>query len=173
MHSTIKASLLLFCAFWFAAPGYSQSLGDVARQTKQQQQAKGTEHKVITDDDLPNHTDSSISADKTAVVGNKRSDSIKGNSADKTQRGEQLKNAIRAQKSAIASMQSQIDKVNASVHYVEANRYSNGVQYNQYQAKKQEEAQRMQSYLDEQKKKLEEMQESARREGFGSAVYDP
>src|SRR5437868_4361734 len=60
-----------------------------------------------------------------------------------------------------------------SVHFVEANRYYNGVQYNQYQLKKQQEAQRMKKQLDGEKKTLGNMQESARKAGFGSAVYDP
>jgi len=31
----------------------------------------------------------------------------------------------------------------------------------------------MQSQLSEQKKRLDEMQESARKQGYGSSVYDP
>ena len=71
------------------------------------------------------------------------------------------------------SMQNQIDKLNSSIHFVEANRYYNGVQYNERQAQKQEEVQRMQKQLDEQKKQLEDMQESARKAGLGSSVYEP
>jgi hypothetical protein len=47
------------------------------------------------------------------------------------------------------------------------------VQYNQYQLKKKLEAQRLQKQLDTEKKALEDAQESARKGGFGSAVYDP
>jgi len=66
-----------------------------------------------------------------------------------------------------------VDKLNGSVHFVEANRYTNGVQYNQYQLKKQQEAQRLQKQLDGEKKQLADAQESARKAGFGTAVYDP
>ncbi len=66
-----------------------------------------------------------------------------------------------------------MEKLNDSVHFVEANRYYNGVQYNQYQLKKQQEAQRLQKQLDTEKKALGDAQESARKAGFGSAVYDP
>src|SRR5207245_4647824 len=83
---------------------------------------------------------------------------------------EQWKAQIQAQQDAIASLQSQIDKLNASIHFVEANRYYNGVQYNQHQLKKQEQVQQMQKQLEEQKKKLEDMQEGARKAGFGNAV---
>ena len=70
-------------------------------------------------------------------------------------------------------MQAQVDRLNDSVHFVEANRYTNGVQYNQYQLKKQQEAQRLQKQLDGEKKQLEDAQESARKAGFGTAVSDP
>jgi predicted RNase H-like nuclease (RuvC/YqgF family) len=174
MYSIIRAFILLSIATLLVAPVYSQSLGDVARQKKQKQQASGTQHKVITDDDLPHHSESESTSSSDASAENKRSEPSTHSSAeDKGQRGEQLKSAIRAQKNAVASLQNQIEKMNASVHFVEANRYSNGVEYNQHQARKQEEVQRMQSQLEEQKKKLEEMQESARRDGFGSSVYDP
>jgi uncharacterized protein YukE len=87
--------------------------------------------------------------------------------------GEQWKAAIQQQKSAVADLKSHIDKVQDSIHFVEANRYRNGVEYNKVQAEKQQEVQRLQSQLDEQKKKLEQMQESARKAGFGSSVWDP
>ena len=87
--------------------------------------------------------------------------------------GEQWKAKIQAQKNSIASLQNQIDRLNSSIHFVEANRYTNGAQYNQRQAQKQDEVQRMQKQLDEQKQKLQDMQESARKAGLGSSVYDP
>jgi hypothetical protein len=85
----------------------------------------------------------------------------------------QWKQQILAQKSAIASLQRQIDDLNSSVHFVEANRYWNGVQYNQRQVKKQNDVEQMRQQLQQQKQQLEQMQEAARRQGFGSAVYDP
>jgi tRNA(Phe) wybutosine-synthesizing methylase Tyw3 len=89
------------------------------------------------------------------------------------QSAEQRKRQILAQKSAIATQQAQIDKLNDSIYFVVANEYYNGVQYNQYQVKKQERVARMQQQLEEQKKNLAEMQEAARRAGMGIAVYDP
>ena len=70
-------------------------------------------------------------------------------------------------------MQAQIDKLNASIHYVVANNYYNGVQYNEHQAKKQQQAENLKTELAEQKKKLEQMQDTAKNAGMGSAVYDP
>jgi len=47
------------------------------------------------------------------------------------------------------------------------------VQYNERQIQKQDEVKRMQTQLDDQKKQLEDMQESARKAGLGSSVYEP
>jgi len=66
-----------------------------------------------------------------------------------------------------------VDNLSDSVHFVEANRYYNGVQYNQYQLKKQQEAQRMRKQLDGEKMAPGDAQERERKAGFGSAVYDP
>jgi hypothetical protein len=49
----------------------------------------------------------------------------------------------------------------------------NGVQYNQYQVKKQQQVATMQTQLAEQRQKLTEMQDAAKKAGMGSAVYDP
>ena len=38
---------------------------------------------------------------------------------------------------------------------------------------KQRQAKGMQAQLEEQKRRLESMQDSARKQGYGSAVYDP
>ncbi|MGH9497520.1 MAG: hypothetical protein ACRD3L_00070 [Terriglobales bacterium] len=66
-----------------------------------------------------------------------------------------------------------MDRLNSSIHFVEANRYYNGLQHNERQELKQEQVQRMQDQLELQKKRLDRMQEGARKEGFGTAVYDP
>jgi hypothetical protein len=76
-------------------------------------------------------------------------------------------------RTGIASLKSQIDKLDASIHFVQANLYTNGVEYNQYQPRKQQQLKQMQAQLAEEQQKLEEMQEAARKAGFGNAVYDP
>jgi chromosome segregation ATPase len=154
-----------------AGASFAQSLGDVARQTRQKEKAKGSaKKKVITNEDIPETPDLTPGQQETVgkmvPVGSSRAPSA-GQSA------EEWKNQILAQKSTIASLQEHIDKLNSSIRFVEANAYINGVQYNQYQAKKQQQVANMQTQLAEQKKKLEEMQEAARKAGMGSAVYDP
>ena len=148
------------------------SLGDVARQQRQKQQAKDPKAapNVVTNEEIPESPEasSSSSSDTEATP-----DSAAPESSTGKKTAEQWKAEIEVRKARIAALQSQVEKLNDSVHFVEANRYYNGVQYNQYQLKKQQEAQRMQKQLENEKKALENAQESARKDGFGSAVYDP
>jgi predicted RNase H-like nuclease (RuvC/YqgF family) len=150
---------------------YGQSLGDVARAHRQKQAKDAqTTRKVVTNEDIPEHADSVSS---TSVSTDEHNTAPGPPASNDTHAGEQWKAKIEAQKSSVASLQNQIDKLNSSIHFVEANRYSNGVQYNERQVQKQDEVQRLQKQLDEQKKRLEDMQESARKAGLGSSVYEP
>jgi hypothetical protein len=47
------------------------------------------------------------------------------------------------------------------------------VQWNERQQQKQQQVEVMKSQLEDQQKKLEDMQDSARQQGYGSSVYDP
>jgi predicted RNase H-like nuclease (RuvC/YqgF family) len=151
----------------FSGIAQDQSLGDVARQTRQKEKSKGTaKKKVITNEDIPETPD--LTPGQQETIGKLEPVAPKGApSAD------EWKSMILAQKSHLATMQDQIDKLSASIRYVEANAYVNGVQYNQHQAKKQQQVANMQTQLAEQKKKLEEMQDAAKKAGMGSSVYDP
>jgi predicted RNase H-like nuclease (RuvC/YqgF family) len=153
------------------AASYGQSLGDVARNQRQKQ-AKDAHaaRKVVTNEDIP---ESPEAASNTSVSTDERETAPAAPASNDTHSGEQWKAKIEAQKNSVASLQSQMDKLNSSIHFVEANRYRNGVQYNQQQVRKQDEVERMQKQLDEQKKQLEDMQESARKAGLGSSVYEP
>lgn len=163
---SVLVLLLLTCA------GYGQSLGDVARQQRQKQQAKDPKAaaKVVTNDEIPESPEASSSASSDTEA-TPESAAPESSAGKKT--AEQWKAEIELRKARIAALQSQVEKLNDSVHFVEANRYYNGVQYNQYQLKKQQEAQRMQKQLNSEKAALSSAQESARKAGFGSAVYDP
>jgi hypothetical protein len=173
MRKQTMAACSLILLFLLSATSYGQSLGDVARLQRQRQQAKDmpAAHKVVSNEDIPESTD--VSSSDAASADSSGQSSAPALSSASKKSGEQWKAEMRARKTRIAALQSQVDKLNESVHFVEANRYYNGVQYNQYQLKKQEEAQRMQKQLDGEKKALENAQEAARRAGFGSAVYDP
>jgi hypothetical protein len=84
--------------------------------------------------------------------------------------GEQWRQRVLEQESRVASMQARIDQLNSSAHSSGASAQG---PYNRYQARQMERAQQMQQQLDEQKRRLESMQEAARRQGMHTQVYDP
>lgn len=168
MRPQSRAWLLINGLLWLSAMCFGQSLGDIARQQRQKQRAKDASSpgKVVTNEDIPESPDaSSTPSDETHPP----SSSFTG--AQKS--GDRWKSEIEAQRSTVDSLQKQIDNVNSSIHFVEANRYRNGVQWNEQQIKKQDQVERMQIELEEQKKKLEDMQEAARQQGYGNSVYEP
>jgi hypothetical protein len=175
------ALAVLIVAFPFRCPGQNSdtpSLGDVARkQRDKQHNAKnppGKAKKVVTEEDMPSHIDGSVPGDESASLDGPNSEkSVTPSATDVLKTGDQWKSSIAQQKAAVADLKSRIDKLNASIRFVSASAYSNGVEYNKMQTRRQQEAQRLQGELDEQKKSLEQMQETARRAGYGSAVWDP
>ena len=163
----------MFCTaalILMTAAGYGQSLGDVAREQRQKQQAKTsqTAPKVITNEDLGEAPDG---AAKDTGEARKQDESSSKPLGSKT--AEQWKAEIEAQKTAIADLQSRIAKVNSSVRFTQTTVTWNAVRHNERQEQKLDEVQQMQNQLGEEQKKLEQLQESVRQEGFGSAVYDP
>jgi hypothetical protein len=161
--------------FAFAAAAYAQdspSLGDLARQQRQQKgpSMPGPDSKkVYTNADLPRHSDPGPALEVSDT--RKASDPAPSNITP--QSSERLRSQIRLQKDEIASLQKQVDEEQESIHYAPGNCIRNCVQWNEKQERKQGQVERMQAQLEEQKKQLEQMQESARRQGYGSAVYDP
>jgi hypothetical protein len=147
-----------------------QSLGDVARKERQKQDAKKAQAtpKVITNEDLPKHPDS----DDGTVSSQTRSESVSTRPMG-SKPAEQWKAEISAQRKSVEALQNQIDRLNASIHFAPGNCVRNCAQWNELQIEKQDKAQHMQAELEQQKKKLEDMQEAAREEGYGNAVYEP
>ncbi len=147
----------------FAASCAAQSLGDVAREQRVQQQQKKDQPKVITNDD--------IDQPPMPAAATPKKDEPPPHSASKS--AEQWKSQILSQKQSIANLKAQIQRLANSIHYVQANLYRNGVEYNHRQDQKQDRVEQMQAQLDEQEQKLAEMQEAARKDGYGNGVYDP
>jgi hypothetical protein len=192
----------LFCAVSAFAQDDAPSLGDVARQARQQKQQKDAPSKdasakaasakdaqsdtaakdapvakpshVITNEELPRTGLASESGSgRISETSNPPAAALPSPSGNEDSRGEQWKSQIQGQKSAIASLQQQINTVSESIHYAGANCVANCAQWNERQKQKQDEVESMKAQLAEQQKRLEEMQESARKQGFGSSVYDP
>ena len=172
------SALFLAALSLVVATAYAQdspSLGDLARQQRQQkEQSKTTSSKdakpskVITNEELPGHSamaaGSVVSAELTPQP---------ASSEGPKQPAEQWKSQILAQKNQIATMQSQVEDLNESIRFAPANCVANCVAWNEHQKGKQQQVERMQAQLEDMKKHLDEMQESARKQGYGSSVYDP
>jgi hypothetical protein len=184
-HLVRNLLLLSVAACASASPAVSQdsqSMGDVARQARQQKQNNkdgqgkaapaSKTPKVITNDEIPEHSED---AEEMAPSAN---DAAAGNSspslAGSTKASpDQWKSMIRTQKNLISSLQSSIDKLNDSIQFAPGNCVAGCVQWNERQKQKQVEVERLRSNLDTQKKSLERLQEQARQQGYGSSIYDP
>ena len=126
---------------------------------------------VVTNDEIPEHVGSTFTSAPNSQTPD--SSDAPADSGNHDARAEQWKSQIQAQKSAIASLEREIASLNESVHYAGGNCVANCVQWNERQKEKQDRVEVMKQQLDEQQKRLEDLQESARKQGFGSAVYEP
>jgi hypothetical protein len=207
-----SATAFLFTLAALAQDDAAPSLGDVARQARQQKQQKDAQTKdasatgspskdaqakdaqsgdaqnkdkdsaakdvpapkpshVITNEDLPEH----INPSPMRPTASKNSD--QPGAEQPTDNGkasaEEWRSQIMSQKSAVANLKNDVDSLNASIQYAPANCVSGCVEWNERQKQKQEQVETMKAQLAEQEKRLEEMQESARKQGYGSSVYDP
>jgi len=171
---TLTAILLAFTLVVSAQSSDSPSLGDLARKQRQKQQSKTAKpKKVVTNEEIPESPEAASSTDTAPTDGPHQEISAQPSASQVFQNGDAWKSAIAQRKAALANLKSQIDKLNSSIHFVEANAYRNGVEYNKRQAQKQQEVERLRGQYDEQKRDLEQMQENARKAGYGSAVWDP
>lgn len=155
------------------------SLGDAARSARQQKQQQSKDSqgkdraknpKVITNEEIPAHP---APAATSSSPGNPLHEVSYTGSGGAKIPAEQWRAQIQAQKNLVSSLQSDVDRLNDSIHFTSANCVSNCVQWNERQKEKQQEVERMRAQLDDQRKRLEDMQESARQQGYGSSVYEP
>jgi hypothetical protein len=164
----------------FAGTFYAQdspSLGDLARQQRQQKEQSKTAQgkdpkapKVITNEEIPEHP---VPAPALTARGEDRGASMSASQNGAKQPPEHWKSQILAQKNQIASLQREVDEISESIRFAPANCVANCVGWNERQREKQQRVERMQAQLQEQRTRLEEMQDSARKQGYGSSVYDP
>jgi hypothetical protein len=131
-------------------------------------------NRVITNEELPAHAAPAV-ADTNSPRNPHTDAADPGANTGKNdaQSAEQWKEQIQAQKSAIADLKKEIDGVSSSIHYTGAGCVSNCAEWNEKQQEKQQQVESMKAQLEQQQQSLEEMQEAARRQGFGSSVYDP
>jgi hypothetical protein len=128
---------------------------------------------VITNDEIPSEGGPTGYRPSVPRSANEQSPSDGQQSADGKASAEEWTAQIASQKSSIANLQSQIDSLSSSIQYAGANCVANCEQWNEAQKKKQDQVDAMKAQLDEAQKHLEEMQEQARQQGYGSSVYEP
>jgi len=85
---------------------------------------------------------------------------------------DQWKRQILAQKSKVVTLQTRIDLLKASIHPANSTAAYETLPYG-YQPRQMQRIAQIQQQLDEQKRKLDRMQEAARHAGMHTAVYDP
>jgi len=181
------------------------SLGDVARQARQQKQQKGAQSKdaqskdaqptapaqskdapskvasakdgqakgpkkIVTNEEIPEHIGPTSTLPPSTKTG---TFNPPPNDEDVKAPPQYWKSQILAQKAAITSLQSQISNLQASIQYAGGNCVSGCVEWNERQQQKQQELEGMKSQLEAMQSQLEEMQDMARKQGYGTAVYDP
>jgi hypothetical protein len=125
---------------------------------------------VITNEELPEHTGLSTTTQPSARMPAENDDQ---SSHDEKASAEQWRSQILALKNNIAQMEKSIADLSASIQYAGANCVANCAQWNEHQKQKQDQVDAMKSQLEQQQKALEDMQDAARRQGYGTSVYDP
>jgi len=182
---------VLAMALLMSSAAYGQSLGDIARENREKQSAEdasssAAKPRVITNADLPKNTNpnqgpSEAQPEASAVASGKAADQRAAQRSDQRsaqqrlaeqRAAEQWKRQILAQKNRTASLQARIDQLNASIRSAYGTAQYEGPS-SQSQARQLQQMAQIQQQLDEQKRKLADMQEAARRAGMHTAVYDP
>jgi predicted RNase H-like nuclease (RuvC/YqgF family) len=170
----------LAIALLMTSAAYGQSLGDVARanREKKAEDASAAQPKVITNNDLPKDPDASqgpreATSGASAAASSQAADHRSAQQRLAEQRvADRWKRLILAQENKMATLQARIGLLNASIQSMNGSVQYEGPQ-NRYQARQLQRVAQIQQQLDEQKRKLEQMQEAARHAGMHTAVYDP
>ena len=84
----------------------------------------------------------------------------------------QWKKRILQQEITVANLRMRVDQLRATMHFANVNTY-NDMPFDRYQAQQMQRLRQVQYRLDEQRRKLEDMQEAARHAGMHTLVYDP
>jgi hypothetical protein len=176
----IKQGITVVAVGLLAALAYaqdSQSLGDAARQARQQKQAKEAKGKtepdakpvkVITNEQIPEHPELAPKASSSRNRADEPPSFYDGKLS-----AEQWKSMIQRQEDVVRNQEAELNKLKDSIQFAPGNCVYNCVQWNEAQKQKQDRAERMGAQLEEGRKRLEGMQESARQQGYGSSVYEP
>jgi len=170
------ATLLLLAS----VSAFGQSLGDVARENREKraEAAATAPQKVITDADLSKDGQGppEVGASNRAQNGPSAkggAGKVAATSPPNPQVMEQWRRQILAQKRTVETLEKRRARFQASLSSVDASAISRGEILTRSQALEHDRIAQVQEQLDEQRAKLLEMQEEARRAGMHTQVYDP
>jgi chemotaxis protein histidine kinase CheA len=170
------ATLLLLAS----VTAYGQSLGDVARESREKKAevAATAPPKVITNLDLAKDAQApeeagASSKPQTASPGKTGAGRAAATSPMDPRAAEQWRRQILAQKRTVATLEKRLARFQASISDVDASAIARGEILNRSQALQQERVAQVQEQLEEQRAKLLDLQEEARRAGMHTQVYDP
>jgi hypothetical protein len=143
---------------------------DAPAKDLQAKDAQPKSKRVITNDEIPEHIGPTQTrpTPQATVLGYQQPASTPG-----TVPAEYWKSQIQTRKNYISSLESQIANLADSIQYAGGNCVSNCVQWNEHQQQKEQQLENMKTQLEQQQKGLEDLQDMARKQGFGSSVYDP
>lgn len=177
-------------ALLLTSAAYAQSLGDVARENREKKAAGDNSTatpKVITNKDLPKNVDadqpaseeeSQSKVEEDANAANQRRAELRATHRSLQQQAaeqriaNQWKRQILAQKDRVAALQARVDELNAQIRATYGNvQYE--PPYSGSQARQLRRVSQTRQQLDVQRMRLADMQESARRAGMHTPVYDP
>jgi hypothetical protein len=142
--------------------------------TKDVPPAKPTK-RVITNDEIPEHISPTGSHPANSLAADEDKENSGGESAPVEAKGsaEQWKAEIESAKVTVANLQQNINQLSASIQYAGADCVANCVEWNERQKQKQDQVESMKGQLESAEKTLEGLQDSARKQGFGTSITDP
>jgi chromosome segregation ATPase len=163
------------------APNQSVQTGDTTKPatdaisdsaTKDGPPAKPTK-RVITNDEISEHIDPTGSRPANSLAADDDDSGRESAPVQAKGSAEQWKAQIESAKVTVANLQQNINQLSASIQYAGANCVANCMQWNERQKQKQDQVESMKGQLESAEKTLEDLQDSARKQGFGTSVTDP
>ena len=125
---------------------------------------------IVTNDDTPERATVTSASVHQKVPSESEAQPSGG---DRNAQAENYKSQILAQKTTIAALEQDIRTIGDSIHFAGGNCVANCAQWNEHQQEKQQEVETMKTQLEEQRKLLEDLQDEARKAGFGGSVTEP
>ncbi|HEX8816703.1 MAG TPA: hypothetical protein VF753_14490 [Terriglobales bacterium] len=133
------------------------------KDTKTRSTSDSKAPRVVTENEMPEHPE----------IENHTLDGAGSVASQPRKSAEEWKSQISEQQNLVHAHEQELTKLNDSIRFAPGTCVNGCVQWNERQKEKQDKAERLQTQLDDERKQLDDMQEGARQEGYGSSVYEP